>query len=51
MSLDIIVGRSLAFCVHPRAAWTRLPPVGRAILVGAYFAAGYGTVFALLLTL
>jgi hypothetical protein len=51
MELDVIVGRSLAFCVHPNAAWRRLTARGRALLVGAYFAAGYGTVLALLFML
>ncbi len=48
MPLDLVIGRMLACCVHPSAAWRRLPWKGRALLVGAYFTASYVT---LLLTL
>jgi hypothetical protein len=51
MSLDVMVGRGLAFCVHPQAAWVRLTHGGRALLVSTYFAAGYALVLALLLAL
>ena len=51
MQLDLIAGRALAFCVHPYAAWRRLPAGGRALLVGAYFTASYAIVLALLLAL
>jgi hypothetical protein len=37
MPLEVIAGRALAFCVHPHAAWRRLPATGRALLVAAYF--------------
>jgi hypothetical protein len=49
VSLDVLLGRGLAFCVHPCAAWGRLTAGGRALLVFAYFGAGYGAVLALLL--
>jgi hypothetical protein len=48
MTLDVIAGRALAFCVHPHAAWRRLPTRGRALLVGAYFTASYAIVLAAL---
>jgi hypothetical protein len=41
MALEQALGRSLAFIVHPHAAWRILSPKGRAGLVGAYFLAGY----------
>ncbi len=51
VTLDILLGRSLAFCVHPSAAWTRLPARGRALLIAAYFGAGYVVVLAALIAL
>lgn len=44
MTVERFVGRSLAFCVHPYAAWPRLPLRGRALIVGAYFGAAYTAV-------
>jgi hypothetical protein len=41
MSAEIVIGRALAFCVHPRAAWRILPPSGRALVIAAYACAGY----------
>lgn len=41
MSLEIAIGRSLAFCAHPTAAWRVLSPSRRVLLVAAYFGAGY----------
>lgn len=38
---EVIIGRGLAFCAHPQAAWRRLPPKGRALIVATYFCAGY----------
>lgn len=43
MPLDLAIGRMLACCVHPSAAWRRLPLKGRLLLVGAYFSASYVT--------
>jgi hypothetical protein len=51
MSLDLLIGRSLAFCAHPTAAWRVLSPKRRALLVGAYAGAGYVSVLAVLLAL
>jgi hypothetical protein len=47
--MDVVIGRVLAWCVHPFASWRRLPASGRVLLVGAYVAAGYVTVLTLLL--
>jgi hypothetical protein len=49
VNVEILIGRALACCVHPAAAWPRLAPVKRALLVGAYAAGGYITVLAALL--
>jgi hypothetical protein len=49
MPLEILVGRSLAFCLHPSAAWRRLPVSGRVLLLAAYFAGGYVAVLTFLL--
>lgn len=51
MTLDVMIGRALAFCVHPFAAWTRLSGGGRALLVGAYAAASYALVLGALIAL
>jgi hypothetical protein len=49
MTIEVALGRSLACCVHPSAAWRRLRPGGRVLLVGAYFGASYaGALIALL---
>lgn len=44
-----ILGRGAAFCVHPALAWRRLPPNRRALIVAAYFGAGYVSVLTALL--
>jgi hypothetical protein len=49
MNWDLLLGRSLAFCTHPAAAWRVLSRPGRALVVGAYFAAGYVAVLISLL--
>ena len=46
--LDLFIGRALAWCVHPAAAWQRLPARGRVLLVAAYVGASYTTVLTLL---
>jgi hypothetical protein len=51
MPWDVLVGRSAAFCLHPRAAWPRLSRSGRALLVGAYCGLGYTVVLTTLLML
>ena len=49
MPLDVVIGRALAYCVHPSASWRRLPASGRVLLVAAYVSASYVTVVTLLL--
>ena len=51
MSLDIAVGRWMAFCAHPVCAWRARSPRVRALVVTSYFAAGYAAVLVALLTL
>jgi hypothetical protein len=48
VALELLLGRSLAFCVHPVAAWSRLDTMGRTFLVAAYGAASYAVVLAAL---
>jgi hypothetical protein len=48
MSWEVLLGRALALCAHPAAAWRARR--GRAVIVGAYFTAGYiGMLLALLI--
>jgi len=46
--LDVVIGRALAFSVHPSASCSRLPASGRVLLVAAYVSASYVTVLTLL---
>ena len=48
-SFDILIGRGLAYCVHPRAAWPATTRVGRAFVICAYAAGGFVTTLAALL--
>ena len=48
MPFEIVVGRALAFGLHPVAAWERLPASRRALLVAAYLSASYLLVLAAL---
>jgi hypothetical protein len=41
MPFDIIIGRGMACCLHPMAAWRVLTKSGRALVVGAYASAGF----------
>lgn len=45
---EIFIGRSLAICAHPVAAWRTTAKSMRVILFAGYFAAGYVTVLALI---
>jgi hypothetical protein len=45
---EVLIGRSMAVCVHPLAAW-RSP--FRALLLMGYFAAAYIATFAVLVLL
>jgi hypothetical protein len=49
MTADIVIGRTLACCAHPAAAWRRLSGSGKALIVGAYFLVGYIGVLLVLL--
>jgi hypothetical protein len=49
--VEILIGRGLAMCVHPAAAWRVLPPTKRMLLTAAYFGAGYVSVLSALLIL
>jgi hypothetical protein len=49
MSVDLLIGRGLAFCVHPTAAWRVTSVRGRAFVVAAYAGAGYLGVLGVLL--
>lgn len=50
MSLEMFIGRGLACCLNPTAAWRVLPATGRAMVIAAYAGAGYAAAMALLLT-
>jgi hypothetical protein len=50
MTADIVIGRALACCVHPAAAWRRLSMSGRILIITTYFAGGFFGVLALLLS-
>lgn len=51
MTFETIIGRGLACCLHPKAAWRVLTRSGRALVVGAYAAAGFVTTLAALILL
>ena len=38
---EVLIGRSLAACVHPMAAWQSKARSFRVLLVAGYFALGY----------
>jgi hypothetical protein len=49
--LEIAMGRSLAICLHPVAAWLSRSQRKRLVLVGGYVGAGYVAVLLALLLL
>jgi hypothetical protein len=49
--LEIMIGRSLAICSHPVAAWLSRSQRKRLVLVGGYVGAGYVVVLIGLLLL
>jgi hypothetical protein len=51
VTIEALIGWSLAYCTHPYAAWRTLPPRGRALLVAAYFGAGYAAGLVMLIAL
>ncbi|MFL6280388.1 MAG: hypothetical protein ACJ731_09770 [Vicinamibacterales bacterium] len=50
MSADVVIGRTLACCVHPASAWRRVSGSGKALIVGAYFIVGYCGMLVVLLS-
>jgi hypothetical protein len=48
MTADVVIGRTLACCAHPAAAWRRLSSSGKAVIVAAYFVVGYVAVLLVL---
>ena len=49
MTVETLMGRTLAYCLHPAAAWRVVSARGRAVILGAYAAAGYAAVLTALL--
>jgi hypothetical protein len=49
--LEILIGRSMAACVHPVAAWRSGSKAARLQFLAGYFVAGYVVVFLALLFL
>jgi hypothetical protein len=49
VAAELVLGRLAAWCVHPAAAWDRLPLSGRTLLVAVYVGASYLTVLMALL--
>ena len=47
--LEILVGRSLAMCVHPYAAWRAHATGGRLLVLFTYAAASYAVTLTVLL--
>ena len=45
---EVLIGRSLAACAHPMAAWQAKARSFRVLLVGGYFIVGYFTVLAVM---
>ena len=48
---EVLLGRALAACAHPLAAWRSTARSFRVLLLAGYFAAGYITVLATLILL
>jgi len=51
MTFDIIIGRGLACCLHPLAAWRVMTRSGRGLVVAAYAGASFTITLAALLLL
>jgi hypothetical protein len=49
--VELMLGRTMAACAHPLAAWRLLPPSWRAVMVTTYAAASYLVVLTTLLIL
>ena len=48
MAPELVLGRWLAFCAHPIAAWRLLPVTGRCLIALSYAAVGYAAAFGVL---
>jgi hypothetical protein len=48
---EVLIGRSLALCVHPQAAWRSQSAAGRWLLALAYAITGYAIVLSALFSL
>ena len=46
--LEVLVGRSLAMCAHPYAAWRAYSTAGRLLVLFSYLAASYAVILAVL---
>jgi hypothetical protein len=51
MAPEVVIGRWLAFCAHPIAAWRLLPKSGRCLIALSYAAVSYAAALGILLTL
>jgi hypothetical protein len=51
VDMAVIIGRTLAICAHPWAAWRVSARSGRALVVAAYFVAAFLTTLSALLVL
>jgi len=49
MPIEVVIGRWLAWCSHPVAAWRVLPTSGRVLIVASYFVSSYAAVLLALL--
>jgi hypothetical protein len=46
---EVLIGRGLACCIHPHAAWQATTRAGRAFVICTYAAGGFVTTLAALL--
>ena len=46
--IEVLIGRSVALCVHPLAAWRSRSRIDRVLLLISYVALSYVVVFGLL---
>jgi hypothetical protein len=47
--IELVIGRWLAWCSHPVAAWRVLPASGRTLILASYFVSAYlAVLFALI---
>jgi hypothetical protein len=44
MPVELVIGRWLAWCSHPVAAWRVLPMSGRVLILTSYFVSSYAAV-------